>query len=87
MAHEWAEGRDWSELEMDLYERMAHDTDALDDGMLQSMFDLGYFTPDADHDDIVNARNWVDDYLMDEYGWDFDDYFDWDAWRDAYSES
>jgi hypothetical protein len=86
MEHEWAEGRDWSEFEMNLYERMAHDTDALNDSMLQSMFDLAFFDQDASHDIRENARDWVDEYLADEYGFDFDDWFDWDAWRDAYSE-
>jgi hypothetical protein len=86
MEHEWAEGRDWSEFEMNLYESMAHDTDALNDSMLQSMFDLAFFDQDASHDIRENARDWVDEYLADEYGFDFDDWFDWDAWRDAYSE-
>jgi hypothetical protein len=71
---------------MNLYESMAHDTDALNDSMLQSMFDLAFFDQDASHDIRENARDWVDEYLADEYGFDFDDWFDWDAWRDAYSE-
>jgi hypothetical protein len=86
MEHEWAEGRDWSEFEMTLYESMAHDTDALNDGMLQSMFDLAYFDQDVSHDVRENAREWLDEYLADEYGFDFDDWFDWEAWREAYSE-
>ena len=87
MAHEWAEGRDWSEFEMGLYEDMAHDTDALNDPMLQSMFDLGYFDHDVSSDVRANAREWLDEYIMEEYGFDFDQFFDWEAWRDAYSEA
>jgi hypothetical protein len=87
MAHEWAEGRDWSDFEMDMYERMAHDTDALDDPMMQSMFDLAYFDQDVSHDIRENAREWLDEYIADEYGFDFDDWFDWEAWREAYGEA
>jgi hypothetical protein len=69
---------------MNLYESMAHDTDALNDSMLQSMFDLAFFDQDASHDIRENARDWVDEYLADEYGFDFDEWFDWEAWREAY---
>jgi hypothetical protein len=51
------------------------------------MFDLAYFDQDVSHDVRENAREWLDEYLADEYGFDFDDWFDWEAWRDAYSEA
>lgn len=84
MDRDWAEGRDWSESEFDLFERMAHDTDALEDSMLQSMFDLAYYDDDVDHDIRANAREWISDYVEDVYGFDFDEYFDWDAWREEH---
>lgn len=38
-------------------------------------------------DSWAEAKDWHDqiqDYLYDQYGENFDDYFDWDDWRDSY---
>lgn len=84
---EWEDREDWSAIENDLFERMAHDTDALNDPQLQNMFDLGWFDNEVSPEIREHARDWVADYVYDEYGFDFDEYFDWDAWREAYSET
>jgi hypothetical protein len=84
--HPWAENPDWSETEKALFEQMAHDTDALDDPMLQSIFDTAYFNFDISKEQRADARETLRSYVKEVYGFDFDTWFDWAAWREMYGE-
>lgn len=75
---------DWSDEQERLFLNMAHDTDVVNDEMLQQVFNVGWFDPDVDSEYRVAAREWVHDYVESYYGFDFDAYFDWEAWRDNY---
>lgn len=81
-----AENLDWSDRQERLFENMAHETDALDDEMLQQVFHVGWFDPDVGHEERMAARDWVESYILDEYGYEFDDWFDWDTWREMYGD-
>jgi hypothetical protein len=74
----------WGNTERELYTGAFEDTGAYDDRTAQVLFNEGYFNFDIGTDERVAIRNALDEYLMDEYGLDFDAVFDWDAWRDAY---
>lgn len=40
-------------------------------------------------DNWADAHEWHDqlqDYIADQYGYDFDDFFDWDDWRESYDQ-
>lgn len=78
---------EWSDRQEHLFEQMAHDTDVLDDELLQQVFDVGWFNQDIGHDERMAAREWVESYIAEVYGFDFDDYFDWKSWREMYGSS
>ena len=82
----WAEFPDWSETELNLFERMAHDTDALDDPHLQALFDTAFFNFDVDKETRKGARERLTEYIQEVYDFDFDQWFDWAAWREMYGE-
>jgi hypothetical protein len=55
------------------------------DATAQALFHEAYFNPGGwDKDELSAIRDNLHDYLMDEYGIDFDEVFDWEAWREAY---
>lgn len=76
---------DWNEGYKDVYEHLAHGTDALNDRIAQELFDAAYVAMDyADTGLLQGIRDSLESYLMSEYGINFDDVFDWEAWREAY---
>lgn len=81
-----AENLDWSDRQERLFENMAHETNVLDDEMLQQVFQVGFFDFDVDHDTRMRSREWVAEYVEREYGFLFDEWFDWETWRDWYGE-
>lgn len=82
---EWADGLGWSEIEERLFEDIGERNELIfQDDLLQQAFDLGWFDMDIDHEYREAAREFVYEYLETEYGIDFDEVFDWDAWREAY---
>lgn len=44
----------------------------------------GYYDPDLGHDLAVRAQDALDNYIFEYYGLEFDEYFDWDAYREWY---
>lgn len=76
----------WSETEKDLWQDAFESVGAFDDRYAQTLFNAGYFETDYSSDERSAIRDRLSEYLMDEYGVDFDDVFDWEAWREAYGE-
>lgn len=83
---EWlAENLDWSDRQERMFVNMAHDDSAvLNDELLQQVFNVGFFDFDVDHDTRMASREWVKEYVENTYGFVFDDWFDWEAWREMY---
>lgn len=77
---------DWSETESEIWQSSFGDFDAFYDPVAQALYNEGYFNFDIDPDQRAAIREALDEYMEHEYGLDFDDVFDWDAWRDAYGE-
>lgn len=76
---------DWSTDYRSVYEDLASGTTALNDRIAQELFDAGFVSMDYADSGLLNGiRESLSSYLMSEYGIDFDDVFDWDAWREAY---
>lgn len=81
--------QEWSDFQQDLYLDMIADTGKrrlLDDDDLMSFYDIAFNTPRGeisgrDRDAIIEA---IKEYVRDEYNFDFDRVFDWEAWREAY---
>ena len=73
---------DWSDFEKRLWDDFPDDV--VDDRIAQAMYNDAYFNHDLTSDDRMAIRSAFSDYLDQEYGIDFDQIFDWDAWRDAY---
>jgi hypothetical protein len=82
-----AENLAWSSRQQTMFESMAHETDALHDELLQQVFDVGFFNMDVSTEDRIAARAYVVEALREDYGFEFDEYFDWRQWRDDYAES
>jgi hypothetical protein len=83
---EWLEFPEWSQTEQQLFEQMAHDTDALDDPLLQALFNTAFFDFDISKERRAEARETLKSYIQDVYDFDFDRWFDWAAWREQYGE-
>lgn len=82
---DWADDLGWSDDEERLFQDLGGE-DLLSDGLLQQAFHIGWFDLSVDHDYRAAAREYVVEWLAVEYGIDFVEEFDWDAWREAYSE-
>lgn len=59
------------------------------DPVAEALFHEGYFVRDSGFspDELGAIRDSLTDYLRDEYGIEFDDVFDWDAWRESYGNA
>jgi len=98
MADWMADNLDWSRKQQRMFRDMAADNDVLNDQILQQVFDIGWFNRDVTHEQRMAARRWVaggtdpysgehvTGYIEEEYGYEFDTEFDWDAWREAYGD-
>lgn len=74
-------------MERDLWGGFS-DSGAFDDPVAQTLFNEAYFSPGSwDSDQISAIRDELANYLMDEYGVDFDAVFDWEEWREAYESA
>lgn len=78
---------DWGDRYVEIYEDMAHGTDALNDPMLQALYDAAFVDIEFHGADLTAVREALYDYVQSEYGYAFEDYFDWEAWREAYGSS
>lgn len=85
MAESWFNGFTNS-FESDLYDSFAP-VDEVDDPVLQSVFHAAYFDFNLPTRDKVAAREALKDYLLYDYGIDFDTVFDWRAYKAAYGEA
>lgn len=57
------------------------------DAHAQGLFDAALFhNNEYTHEEIKAIQQELRDYLQDQYGIDFDDVFDWDAYRENYNE-
>lgn len=83
--NDWDEFLDWSDTESQLFEDMAHGTDALDDPLLQALYNAAYFDMDLHGRELNAVREALHDYVLDQYDFDFAEFFDWEAWREAYA--
>jgi hypothetical protein len=73
----------WSSTERDLYSPF-ETVGAYQDLTAQALYHEGYFNMDITSDERAAIREALDAYMDDVYDVDFDDLFDWVAWRDAY---
>lgn len=53
------------------------------DGTVNQLVKDAWFNPDLDADTRKELRQALHDYVEAEYDLRWDDYFDWDAWREA----
>lgn len=89
---DWAESLHWSQSEYDMFESAALG-DAYDDRLLQTLYHEAFFNFDNSgvpfgNTTIMEAfREELRAYVEREYGIDWDEHFDWDAWREAYAEA
>ena len=82
MADEWGTEA-WSDRQVDLWGDIV-EFGVTSDGVAESLFHAAYFEFDRSTDEINAIRDTLDQYLMDEYGIDFDAAFDWEAYREMY---
>jgi hypothetical protein len=59
----------------------------VDDRHAQALYHEAYFAMEHSGDELTAVRDALQDYLLQEYGIDFYAEFDWEAWREAYSEA
>lgn len=77
----------WGDAEKGMWVDAFEPIGAFDDRTAQALFNEGYFNFDISTSDRSAIREALSDYMMDTYGIDFDEIFDWNAWREAYGEA
>lgn len=76
---------DWSYIEFGLFDNMANGyLPMYEDRQLQALYDAALFNHDIASSDRAAIVNGLREYMWDEYGIDFDDIFDWEAYRESY---
>jgi len=75
----------WDQDETELWIDLTAGTVGMErDPELQSLFDDAMFNPDLDADERAEAYEMMIDYMWEAYGLDFEDVFDWEAYREYY---
>jgi hypothetical protein len=78
----------WGPMEGALFDDMINHTDAiLFDQELQSLYHEAMFNFHLTSDEIITAREQLDDYMQRTYGMDFWNEFDWQAYRTWYDRT
>lgn len=80
---------EWTSLtEFELFTDFAgHDSHMFNDPWVQNLYDAALFDYDISKSDRAEIMHSLRDYMMDEYGVDFDDAFDWEGFRAAYDQA
>jgi hypothetical protein len=80
----------FGKLENELWSSMAESADFTftNDARAMALYHEAYFNPGAwDSSSVQAIRDELHNYMMDQYGYDFEAEFDWDAWREAYENN
>jgi hypothetical protein len=73
------------DVERDIYESLVgHERDIFDDQHLQILFHEAYFDRDLDAETRASMQDELERYMLEEYDMDFDNHFDWVAYREWY---
>lgn len=76
---------EWSNIEITLWEKLAENHPGLaDDWQAQALYDTAMFADDITEAQKEQARDWLDEYLAENYGFDFEIEFDWEGFREWY---
>lgn len=76
---------DWDATQRDIFgELLGGEPEIMADGQLQFLFQEAYFDRSLDPADRALIQDYLEDYLANEYGIDFNAEFDWDAYREWY---
>lgn len=80
---------EWTSLkEFELFTDFAgHDSQMFNDPWVQNLYDAALFDYDVSKSDRAEIMHNLRDYLMDNYGVDFDDAFDWEGFRASYDQA
>lgn len=83
--YEFSLPSEWYSNEQNMYLDLVGGIDELrDDATLQSLFHEAMFDRELSQEERDTVYEELLDYLYDEYGIDFEDSFDWDAYREWY---
>lgn len=74
---------DWSAFQKNLYGDAFGDV-FYSDRTAEVLYNEAFFNFDAREGEITALREALEQYMMSEYGVDFNEVFDWDAWRENY---
>lgn len=75
----------WSEEQASMYDDLVNANPAIaGDQQLQFLYQEALFDMELSPPDRQIIIDMLDEYLMDEYGIDFDDMFDWQNYREWY---
>ncbi len=85
MARRWDLPDDWKRVEKDIYRDLVDSNpDIGNDPRLQRLFDRAMFDMDIDRDERDDAYFKLKMYLWQKYDIDFEDAYDWEAYREWY---
>lgn len=76
---------DWDDDEFRMFEDLDLPQDAESDRFVQLAYDMAFFDEHSDYETRMAMREFLFNFLQDEYGFDFNAEFDWDDYRAWYS--
>ncbi len=70
----------WDNREFHFIENLPNFDEVLNDSFALNLINAAYM--DFDSRTAQEWRDLLSEYWQDEFGYDFDDYFDWEGWRE-----
>lgn len=78
---------EWNTTEVSLWENLIEATGQSglrDDWQAQALYDTALFAEGLTEGQREQALEWLEEYLSDVYDFDFDEFFDWEGFREWY---
>lgn len=82
-------GDSWYEFERAIFDETfpSDKPEMFNDSHLQDLFDTAWFNPDVDHNERMEARDDLREYLSETYDVDFDEVFNFHDWSEWYENA
>lgn len=74
----------WSNSAAEMFYKTFGDFNVFEDPTAQALYEDAYFNFGASTRHINDVRDTLDDYLTQTYGINFDEWFDWEEYRERY---
>jgi hypothetical protein len=75
---------DWTQQVAEMWDDVTDGLGWQSDDYGKMLFETAYIERGVSSDVRAHAREMLENWFENRYGWSFDDQFDWDSWREWY---